>query len=63
MKRNEKWSGYAIIKFAMGQANLELKMNQGLKWGKCFQLNVDNVTEIRGQLEDDQLKVISIIAK
>ena len=62
MKRNEKWSGYAIIKFAMGQVHLEHKMNQGLKWGKCFHLHYANVTEIRGQLEDDQLKVISIMA-
>ena len=37
-------------------------MNQGFKFGKCIQLYDNNVTEIRGQLEEDQLTVDPITA-
>ena len=64
IKREEKWNGYAIIKFAAaGQANLEYKMNQGFRLGKCFQLYYANVTEIRGKLENDHLKVCQKLRK
>ena len=38
-------------------------MNQGFRLGKCFQLYYANVTEIRGKLENDHLKVCQKLRK
>ena len=53
-------NGFTTIKFAKhnNKGGIHGKMNQGLKTGKCFLLYDNNVAEIRGILENDELKVI-----
>ena len=58
-KRGRKFNGYGVVKFAKYESggNVQGKLKQGFKLGKCFLLSDNNVTEIRGKYENDQIKV------
>ena len=58
-KRGQAFNGYAVVKFAKYESggNIQGKLKQGFKLGKCFLLSNNNITEIRGKFENDQLKV------
>ena len=57
---DQSFNGFATIKFSKHntKGGVHGKMNQGLKTRKCFLLYDNNVAEIRGVLENNELKVI-----
>ena len=56
---NGDLNGFATIKFAKynSSGNNHGKLNQGLKTGVCFVLYDNDITKIRGQFVDNQIKV------
>ena len=58
-KSMQSLNGWATIKFAKHDpfGSVHGKMNQGLKTDKCFVLYDNNISEIRGHLVDNKLKV------
>ena len=59
VKRGQPFNGYGDITFAQPErkGNVQGKFKQGLKLGRCFLLSNNNIAGIRGNFENDELKV------
>ena len=59
IKRGKPFDGYADITFAKPETkgNVQGKFKQGFKLGRCFLLSNNEIAEIRGILNNDELKV------